>query len=113
MLNKVSGLAGALATLLAIVSGFVVIPGLDMTLTLVGLGVLAGIAATDEAMPRMGLAAIALPAAATALGAIPMAGAPVGAILGSFATVAAAVFGTGAIIRAVKRAIETVKGMAA
>lgn len=112
MLSKVTGLAGALAVVLAIVTAFVPIPGLNVSLALVALGMIRGIDAPDEAMPRMGLAAIALPAAGAAMANVPMLGAQLGALAGGLALAAAAIFGVGAVIRAVKTSLAAVKGLA-
>lgn len=112
MLNKITGLAGALAVLLAIVTAFVPMAGLNTALILLFLGMVRGIDIPDEGMPRMGLAAIALPVAAAAMGNIPALGTQLGAMLGGLALAAAGVFAVGAVIRAVKTSIAAVKGLA-
>jgi hypothetical protein len=113
MLNKISGLSGALATLLAIVAAFVTIPNLDTGVVLVVLGLIAGIALDDDGMPRMGMGTIALPVAAAALGTLPALGTQLGAIATGWALACAGAFACGAAIRAVNRMIGSVKGLGA
>ena len=75
MLNKISGLARALYIILAIVAGFVALGMMDVALTLVILGLVAGITMPKERMVLAAAAIIALPAVGTALGHIPTMGA--------------------------------------
>lgn len=75
MFNKIGGLARALAILLAIVAGFVPLAGLDVTLVLLVLGLVAGLAVTDERMLVNVALVIALPIVGTALTHIPTIGA--------------------------------------
>jgi hypothetical protein len=113
MLNKVCSLAGALGIVLAIVGGFVAIPNLDAGLALVLLGIIAGIAAPDESVPRTGMATIAMPVAATALAAIPMLGEQLAAVAGGIGTLAAGSFSCAVLIRVVKLAISSFTGLTA
>jgi hypothetical protein len=111
MLNKVTGLAGALGVLLAIVTAFVPIAALNTGLVLVVLGMIRGITVEDEAMPRMGIAAIALPVAGGVMATLPALGTQIGALLGGLAMLAASVFAVGVVIRAVKTSLAAVKGL--
>jgi hypothetical protein len=113
MLNKISGLSGALATLLAIVAAFVAIPNLDVGVVLVVLGIVAGIGLSDDGMPKMGMATIALPVAATALATLPSLGTQLGAVASGWGLACAGSFACGVAIRAVNRMIATVKGLGA
>jgi hypothetical protein len=112
MLNKVTGLAGALAVLLAIVAGFVEIPGLNASLAILALGMIGGITLSDDGMPKVGMATIALPVSAAAMASLPTLGTQLGGMLGGFAIAAAGSFAVGLTIRAVKRAIDSFKGLA-
>jgi hypothetical protein len=75
MTEKIGGLARLFATLLAIVTGFVAIPGLNMPLVLVVLGLIAGVLYTGEMIVRLFLVVLVLPLAGAALGQIPAVGA--------------------------------------
>lgn len=112
MLTKITGLAGALATLLAIVTAFMPMEGFNVALALLVLGMVAGISIADEMVIRIGVAAFALPVAAAAMAALPMLGTQLGAMLGGFALVAAGAFAVAVTIRLVTRGIGTVKGLA-
>lgn len=75
MLNKVSGLARALAILLAIVAGFVALNMMNVPLVLVVLGLIAGLAMADDRLVLSTVTLIALPIIGTALTNIPTIGA--------------------------------------
>lgn len=75
MLKKIGGLARALAILLAIVAGFVALGGMNVGLVLLVLGLVAGLALTDERMLLNVALVIALPIIGTALTQIPTIGA--------------------------------------
>ena len=79
MLTKISGLARALYIVLAIVTAFVALGTLDVALTLVVLGLLAGITMPRERMVLAAATVIALPYIGTALGNIPAIGAQLNA----------------------------------
>lgn len=74
MLTKISGLARALYIVLAIVTAFVALGALDVALTLVVLGLIAGITMPRERMVLAAATVIALPYVGTALGNIPAIG---------------------------------------
>ena len=88
-MEKVGGLAAALAVVLAIVGGFVSIPGLEVGLIILVLGIIGGIAADQDGAIRMYLAVLVLPAVGAALGAIPAVGEYWTAIFGNLAVAAA------------------------
>lgn len=80
MLMKLGGLARALAILLAIIAAFVALRGMDVALVLVLLGLVAGLALTDERMLLNAALVIALPIVGTALTHIPAIGAQLDAV---------------------------------
>ena len=80
MITKVGGLARALAILLAIVAGFVALGGMDVALALVVLGLIAGLAVTDDRMLLNVALVIALPLVGAALTHIPAIGAQLNAV---------------------------------
>ena len=75
MLTKISGLARALYIVLAIVTAFVAVGALDVALTLVVLGMIAGISMPRDRMVLAAATLIALPYIGAALGNIPAIGA--------------------------------------
>jgi len=83
MLMKISGLARALYILLAIVAGFVAIGGMDVTLVIIVLGLIAGIAMAKENYVPAAATAIALPIIGAALGHIPTIGGQLTAVTGN------------------------------
>ena len=97
MLMKIGGLSRALAILLAIVAGFYALPGVDVALVLLVLGLIAGLAMTEDRVLLSVAIVIALPIIGTALTHIPTIGAQLNAVAlniqmglaGSLATVIA------------------------
>ena len=83
MIGKITGLARALAILLAVIAGFVAIPGLNVPLVLVVLGLVAGISYCDDSRVGLMVTALALPVAATALAVLPVLGAQLSAVAGN------------------------------
>ena len=81
MLNKVSGLARSIYIVLAIVAGFVALGGFNVALTLVVLGLVAGITMPRDRMVLAAAAVIALPMVGTALANIPTVGAQLSAVM--------------------------------
>ena len=75
MLIKIGGLARAIAILLAIVAAFVPIGGINVPLVLLVLGLVAGLALTDERMVVNVALVIALPLIGAALTHLPAIGA--------------------------------------
>jgi prepilin signal peptidase PulO-like enzyme (type II secretory pathway) len=80
MLTKIGELARALAILLAIVAGFVALGAMNVPLALVVLGLIAGLALTDDRMVLNVALVIALPMIGTALTHIPTIGAQLNAV---------------------------------
>jgi len=97
MLTKISGLARAIAIILAIVAGFVALNMMNVPLVLVILGLIAGLAMPAERVLMSTVTLIALPIIGAALATIPTVGAQLNAvalnlqlaIAGSLATVIA------------------------
>lgn len=81
MLNKVSGLARALYIVLAIITGFVALGGLDVALVLLVLGLIAGITMPKERLVLSMAAVIALPMVGAALTHIPEIGTQLNAVM--------------------------------
>ena len=99
MVGKIGNLARALGILMALVAGFVAIPGLDVALVLVALGLIGGLAyAADEAV-RLYLAVLVLPAIGLALGTIPAIGGQLSAVATNVALCAAGAAATVLAIR--------------
>lgn len=102
MLGKLTGLARALALLLALVAGFVAIPGLEPTtvkLVLIILGLIAGISYCDQGRVGLILIGLALPAVGATLAALPMVGNGLSAVAGNIDVAVLAAVGTSVAIR--------------
>lgn len=112
MLNKVAGLARALAIILAIVAAFVALPE-QIPLALVLLGLIAGFAYGDGDFVRLALTAVALPAAGAALAAIPSVGAQLQAVMGNVALAVGGALATRIIIRLYELVVGDIKGLGA
>ncbi len=105
-MTKITGLARALSILLAIIAGFIAIPGLNVALVLVVLGLISGITMEQERFIAVALYALVLPMVGAALGLIPMVGAQLSAVAGGLAMAAA-----GALASAIAmRLFAVVKG---
>jgi hypothetical protein len=81
-MNKVAGLARALAIILALVAAFVQIPGLNVALVLVILGLIAGLCYCEDTVVRLFLTVLVLPAVGAALANVPVVGAQLSAFAG-------------------------------
>lgn len=110
-MDKITGLAGALAAILAVVTGFVAIPGVDMALVLVVLGIIAGISASQDNAVRTFLAVLVLPHVGAALGGIPAVGEQLGAVAGNLALAAAGIAATMVARRVYEMVMDSVKGL--
>ena len=100
MVEKIAGLARLIATLLAIVAGFVVIPSdVNVPLVLVVLGLIAGLRYKPEEMVPLFLVVLVLPLAGIALGTIPEIGSNLNAAFNNIALAAAAVAATVIVMR--------------
>ena len=80
MLTKIGGLARALAIILAIVAGFMALNMMNVPLVLVVLGLVAGLAMTDDRLLLSTVTLIALPIVGAALTHIPAIGAQLNAV---------------------------------
>jgi len=95
MLEKIGGLARLLATLLAIVAGFVALPAnINVALVLVVLGLIAGLRYKPEEAMSLFLVVLVLPLAGLALGMIPQIGDKLTAVFNNIALAAASVSAT-------------------
>jgi hypothetical protein len=98
-MSKVTGLARALGILLSIVAGFVAIPGFNVALVLVVLGLISGIAMEQERFTAVALYVLVLPMVGAALGMLPMVGTQLSAVAGGLATTAAGALASAIAIR--------------
>jgi len=112
MLMKIGGLARALAILLAIVAGFVAMGGLNVALVLLVLGLVAGVALTDERMVLNVALVIALPIIGTALTHIPTIGAQLNAVALNLQMAMAGAVATAMAIRMYHLVMDGVMGLA-
>jgi hypothetical protein len=110
MLKKIGGLARALYILLAIVAGFVALGGMNVSLILVVLGLIAGLAMLRERMVLAGVLVLVLPAIGAALSALPAIGAQLAAVTGYLQLGAAASLATATAILLYELVIEGVMG---
>ena len=94
MVKSIAGLARLIATVLAIVAGFVAIPTFDVALALVILGIVAGFGYVADQAGRLFLVVLVLPAVGAALGTIPAIGAQLNAVALNVALAAAGVAAT-------------------
>ena len=91
MVKSIAGLARLIATVLAIVAGFVAIPTFDVALALVILGIVAGFGYVADQAGRLFLVVLVLPAVGAALGTIPAIVAQLNAVALNVALAAAGV----------------------
>jgi hypothetical protein len=112
MLKKIGGLARALYILLAIIAGFVVLGKMDVTLVLVVLGLVAGLAVPRDRMVLLAALVIALPMVGTALGHIPAIGAQLTGVAGNLQMAAAGSLATTLAIFLYELVMEGVTGLA-
>ena len=112
MMMKIGGLARALAILLAIVAGFVALGGMDVALVLLVLGLVAGVALTDERMVVNVALVIALPIIGTALTHIPTVGAQLNTVALNLQMAMAGAVATAMAIRMYHLVMDGVMGLA-
>ena len=112
MVKSIAGLARLVATLLAIVAGFVAIPTLDVALALVVLGIVAGLGYAADQAGKLFLVVLVLPAVGTALATIPAIGAQLNAVALNVALAAAGVAATLVAMRLFNNSKEDVAGLA-
>lgn len=113
MVNKIAGLARLLATLLAIVAGFIAIPTLNVALVLVVLGLIAGIAYKADEAARLFLVVLVLPIVGAALATIPAVGEQLNAVALNIALAAAGIAATVIAMRLFNNSRDDVTGLTA
>jgi len=112
MLMKIGGLARALAILLAIVAGFMALNMMDVPLVLVVLGLVAGLAMTEDRILLSTVTLIALPIIGTALTHIPSIGAQLNAVALNLQMAIAGALATAIAIRLYHLTMDGVMGLA-
>ena len=111
MMMKIGGLARALAILLAIVAGFMALNMMNVPLVLVVLGLIAGLAMTDDRLVLSTVTLIALPIIGTALINIPTVGAQLSAVCGNLQMAIAGALATTIAIRLYHMTMDGVTGL--
>ncbi len=112
MMMKIGGLARALAILLAIVAGFMALPMMNVPLVLVVLGLVAGLAMTEDRLVLTTVTLIALPVIGTALSNIPSIGAQLSGVCGNLQMAIAGGLATTIAIRLYHMTMDGVTGLA-
>jgi hypothetical protein len=112
MLTKIGGLARALAIILAIVAGFVALTMMNVPLTLVVLGLIAGLGIPEDRLVLSTVTLIALPIIGTALATIPMAGAHLNSVALNLQLALAGSLATSVAIRIYHMTMDGVTGLA-
>ncbi len=110
-MKKIGGLSRALYIVLAIVAGFVVLSMMDVTLVLVVLGLVAGLAVPRDRMILLAALVIALPIVGAALAHIPTIGAQLTAVAGNLQMGAAGSLATAIAIMLYELVMEGVMGL--
>ena len=108
---KIGGLARALYVILAIVAGFVALTMMNVPLVLVVLGLIAGLAMTDDRVVVTTVILIALPVVGTALATIPTVGAQLAAVCGNLQLAMAGALATTIAIRLYHLVMDGVMGL--
>jgi len=112
MMMKIGGLARAIAILLAIVAGFMALNMMNVPLVLVVLGLVAGLAMTEDRLVLTTVTLIALPIIGTALANVPTIGAQLAAICGNLQMAIAGGLATTIAIRLYHMTMDGVTGIA-
>lgn len=112
MLTKVSALCRALYILLAIVTGFVALGGMNVALILVVLGLIAGISMEKENYVPAAATALVLPILGATLATIPAIGAQLTAVCGNLQLGVAGALSSALAIVLYKLVMGGVMGMA-
>jgi hypothetical protein len=94
MVDKLAGAARLVATLLAIVAGFIAMPNFNVALVLVILGLVAGLKYRPESMVGLFLVVLVLPIVGGALGILPVIGAQLNSVALNLEIAAAAIAAT-------------------
>ena len=111
MLMKIGGLARAIAIVLAVVAGFVALNMMNVPLILVVLGLVAGLALTEDRLIAAMLMVIVLPMVGTALGQIPTIGAHLTAVCGTLQMATAGAVATALAMRFYHLMMDGVMGL--
>ena len=111
MLMKIGGLARAIAIVLAIVAAFVALNMMNVPLVLVVLGLIAGLAMTDDRIVLSTVTLIALPINGTALMQIPSVGAQLNAVALNLQMAIAGALATTIAIRLYHMTMDGVMGL--
>lgn len=111
-MEKLTGLAGALGVLLAVLAGVVPNLGFEVGMVLVILGVIAGITAPSDMAVRVYVAVLAFPVVGAALGSIPAVGDYLNAIFNNFGMAAAGIAATLMSLRVYNMAKDGLMGLA-
>ena len=111
MLMKIGGLARAIAIVLAIVAGFVALNMMNVPLVLVVLGLIAGLAMTDDRLVLSTVTLIALPIIGAALSQIPTIGAQLNAVALNLQMAIAGALATTIAIRLYHMTMDGVTGL--
>jgi hypothetical protein len=112
MLTKIGGLARALAIILAIIAGFMALNMINVPLTLVVLGLVAGLAMTEDRLLLSTVTLIALPIVGAALTHIPAVGAQLNAVALNIQMALAGSLATVIAIRLYHMTMDGVMGLA-
>jgi hypothetical protein len=112
MLTKISGLARALAIILAIVAGFMALNMMNVPLTLLVLGLIAGLAMPQDRLVLSTVTLIALPIIGTALTNIPTVGAHLNSVALNIQMALAGSLATSIAIRVYHLTMDGVTGLA-
>jgi hypothetical protein len=112
MLMKIGGLARAIAIVLAIVAGFMALNMMNVPLTLVVLGLVAGLATAEDRLLMTTVTLIALPIVGTALTNIPTIGAQLNAVALNLQLAMAGALATAIAIRLYHLTMDGVTGVA-
>jgi hypothetical protein len=113
MIMKLGGFARAVAIVLAIVAGFVALGGFDVAMALVLLGIIAGLALTDDRIVMNAALVIALPIIGAALTHIPTIGGQLNAVALNLQMAMAGGLATAIAIRMYHLVLGGVTGMMA
>ena len=111
MLKKIGGLARSLYIVLAIIAGFVALTMMDVTLVLVVLGLVAGLAVPKDRLVLLAAFVIALPIVGTALSHVPAIGTQLMTVTGNLQMGAAGSLATAMAIMLYELVMEGVTGL--
>jgi hypothetical protein len=111
MLMKISGLARAIAIVLAIVAGFVALAMMNVPLVLVVLGLIAGLAMPADRILLTTVTLVALPIVGAALATIPSVGAQLNAVALNLQMAMAGAVATSIAIRLYHLTMDGVMGL--